>query len=270
MKMPGSLSSTCFLAFGLIGLMAACGSPNPINVGSTDGGTGGSGGYGGPDDTDACRNGAQLPIIGTWLGYIENFKLASGSDAVRITITSASSAQVCGKVVLGTASPLPPPTNPDVGYPPNYGERFGGLGGDRRTIDMTEGFPMTIINGTGTSERLTLNADWHQFWQSWCALQKPTCLENSDLCFCVPRGPGGAAPGYCYIEVDGGPVEFECGKLALCMSGACICTATTCRVEPSPALIFDVHVTGDKASGSVNFADNGRTEFHNIYLTRTK
>jgi hypothetical protein len=75
--MPCSIWTTCF-ALGLIASLTACGSPSPINVGSNDGGYDGSGGHGGgsgsaPDDAEACRNGPQLPIVGAWLGYIENY-----------------------------------------------------------------------------------------------------------------------------------------------------------------------------------------------------
>lgn len=271
MTMQGSVSTVCFLAVGLIASLTACGSPRPIDVGSNDaGGYGGSVGGSGPapDDSDACRYGAQLPIVGVWEGYIENYKLASGSDFIRVAVTSATSAQACGKVTLGKGTPPPPATDPDVSYPPGYVHDPSGPVDAFFSVDRAEGFPLSVVAGTADAARFKFGADWYELWQSWCALQTPVPVQNSTTGFgCANVGEFGELG--CATHVGGQPVPIDCGKLLLCTeSNKCTCTMTSCRIERTSRWTFDLRLTGDQAAGSVK-TDVG-AGLYNVYLTRTK
>ena len=260
-----------------LGLMAACASPNPINVGSHDGGyagAGGSAGRGGggpaPDDTEACRNGAQLPIVGVWEGYIENFKFASGSDSIRVAVTSATAAQTCGKVTLGKGTPPPPPTDPDIGYPPGYPTKTPETNFAFFTIDRTEGFPLSISAGTADATRFRFGADWHELWQSWCALQPPVQVADN-LFVCLGASGGGIDELGCTAVVGDREFRLDCGRYHLCTNLMCTCTMTSCRVERTSRWTFDLRVTGDQASGSVKTDTGvGEGDVFNVYLTQTK
>jgi hypothetical protein len=276
-KMPGSVSTACFLALGLNALSAACGSPQPINVGSNDGGgSGGSGPGPAPDDTDACRNGAQLPIVGVWEGYIENLKFASGSDAIRVAVTSATSAQACGKVTLGKGTPPAPATDPDIAYPPGY-KPIGADPDDAFfSIDRTEGSPLSMVAGTAEATRFKFGADWYELWQSWCALQTPIPAMGGASFGCLGAEGGAISDQGCFARVGDQMVPLDCGKYLLCStSNKCTCTMTSCRVERIARWAFDLRITGDQAAGSVK-TDLGRAvgdiygDTYNVYLTRTK
>jgi len=281
MTMSGSQVTKRVLSWGLFTLMAACASANPINVGSNDGGgnapTDGSGGHGGggpgpaPDDTDACRNGVQLPIVGVWEGYIENFRFASGSDAIHLAVTSATSAQACGKVTLGKGTPPPPPTDPEVGYPPGYLANGPFSVSEFFTIDRTEGFPLSIVAGAADSARFKFGADWHEFWQAWCALQPPQAFEDNSGFGCIGAMGGSTSDQGCASQIGGQLVPLDCGKLQLCLGNMCKCTMTSCRVERTSRWAFDLRITDDQAAGSVRTDMGvGDGEIHNVYLTRTK
>ena len=259
--------SAKLLAFGALILAGGCAlERNDIDVGSNDAG----GVHPGPDDTEACRNGPQLPIVGRWEGYIENFKLASGSDVLRFTVSSATSAQVCGKVTLGTAAPAPPPTDPDVGYPAGYPWLVTGVL-RRPTLGMAEGFPMTIVEGSASSRRLRFTADWREFWKSWCKLQTRFQDPNNRNYQCVPAESFQTSLDACFFpDKMGGAVDMDCGKVALCKF-ACACTEGGCTSQAGPQLTFDLRISGDEASGSVNIADGVLgTGLHNVHLTRSK
>ena len=257
--------STKLLAFGAAILVGGCAlQRNDIDVGSNDAGRVEPG----PDDTEACRNGPQLPIVGRWEGYIENFKLESGSDVLRVAVSSATSAQVCGKVTLGTAAPAVP-TDPNVGYPsvPWHQVEF-----DNRTLHLTEGFPMTILEGSASSTRLRFAADWRELWKSWCQLQTAFLEPVSGRYLCVSSTSVTASPDGCFLpDGTGEPVRVDCGKVALCIRGACACTQAGCSVQSAPVLSFDFRISGDEASGSANIAVSvPGSGIHNVYLTRSR
>lgn len=91
-----------------------------LSVVTACGGSTQSAGSGG----SAGVSGSQL--VGTWSGYVENYKFADQTDAITLTITNAQGA---GQLAVGTAAPPPPPTDPSVGYPPGAPAQQMGMGG---------------------------------------------------------------------------------------------------------------------------------------------
>ena len=101
--------------------LASC-ATTAVDVGSNQ--PGDDAGYPTPVDDDgwpveaACARGTQLPIVGTWDGWIENKRLPSGSDAIRLVITHANADHVCGTVTLGLEQPpWPSVRDPELPYP---------------------------------------------------------------------------------------------------------------------------------------------------------
>src|SRR4051812_34615530 len=52
-----------------------------------------------------------------WEGYAEANSFADGSDKVRITLDASGD----GTLEIGDSAPMPPATDPSVGYPPSSG-----------------------------------------------------------------------------------------------------------------------------------------------------
>jgi hypothetical protein len=196
---------------------------------------------------------------------------ASGSDFIRVAVTSATSAQACGKMTLGEGTPPPPPTDPDVGYPPGYSTKDPNLNMVFFTIDRAEGFPLSIMAGTADAPRFTFGVDWREFWQSWCALQPPFELQQSAGFGCLGATGGVWSDMGCDAQIGDRYFPVECGRFQLCGMPMCTCTMTSCRVQPIARWSFDLRITDDQAAGSVR-TDIGVAdgEIHNVYLTRTK
>jgi hypothetical protein len=204
----------------------------------------------------ACRTGKQLPIVGTWIGHLDGLQLPSGSTAVRLVISGANSLRVCGTMILGEEqAPWPPPTNPDVGYPPdvanNAEHAFSSY------ISVLEGVPLTLVGGRATPPRLRFRASYGQ-WREWCALQTPYPCEGvaAPEYYCVPaRGSGGLAPRVrytqegCIADYGGKTIAVDCGKAALCFGGPCTCDAKACSAPPLWGMNYDVLVRGDTIEG---------------------
>src|SRR5207244_9243080 len=71
-------------------------------------------------DGDSCGEATLALAVenaGTWTGYLENYNLPSGSDALAIAL-DVSGAVVSGTFVMGTAAAPPPPTDLTTPWPP--------------------------------------------------------------------------------------------------------------------------------------------------------
>ena len=238
-------------------IVAAAGSgagcDNRHLIGAVDGG-GGTGQQ--PSDDGGSQDGAIVMPVESWTGYIENFKFPSGSDAVKISFAvEAGTGQVIGTVIFGNGTPPPPPTDPNVGYPPGY------IAGFPAASFVQEGYGYTVRNGTLAGSRLKVGVRLVELWTGWCALQTP--VDSSG--FCVHNNPA-----------TGQDEPIDCAKLRLCefdMVCRCDASAGTCAVTIDGDyndISFDVtvDVTAVRADGSVvgNLGDaNGN---YNVHFTK--
>jgi hypothetical protein len=92
--------------------------------GSSGGSGSGSGGSSGGGSSGSSSGGSTemdsgTTLSGTYMGYIQSYKFLDGSDTVVVTLTFAGDT-VTGTVYFGNGSPLPPATDPNVGYPPGF------------------------------------------------------------------------------------------------------------------------------------------------------
>lgn len=198
-----------------------------------------------------------------WDGYIESYTSPSGSDAVRIVFDSATGdGPRTGIVVFGEGVPPPPPTDPDVGYPPGVEH---GIGGD--VAGPWEGFEYPIAEASVSGARVRVAVDLGGFYTAWCGLQTPVAQDESGEQYgCLPNTGGGSSAEGCWYNdpITTEPVFVDCGKLFLCSQyQVCDCNAARCTSRPLQTVSFDFRVTGDTGTGSVILGD-----LHNVHLTR--
>lgn len=181
-------------------------------------------------------------VVGTWVGYAENYEFSPGSDAIRIVFDSESS----GYVVLGAGTAPPPATDPNIGYPPNF-DIWG-------PPHHYPGFRYTLQKVSVSSERVRFSISLGELWREWCALQTPR-QHGPDRYGCLPNlgYRGGHADAGCAQLDDRGqnPIPVDCGKLHLCTHGqVCVCNAKECVANSSGSVPFDFRWQHDELEGS--------------------
>jgi hypothetical protein len=228
-------------------------------------------GPGGWPSLAACQTADQLPIVGTWQGYMEKTNLPSRSDAVKLVISAANASHVCGTITMGTGTPPPVPTDPDhpsiPGVVPDGGPMPppNSVGG----AYLIDGSPLTILNGKPSLPRLQFEANPNQFWKPWCELQTPYLREGQENeWYCVPLNTQGETSWTpetgCVLGPFDRGVPVDCNKAALCsIAQVCTCTSTGCTVSGAEGgLQFDLRLTGDELNGHGPGSD--------MYLTRVR
>jgi hypothetical protein len=195
-----------------------------------------------------------------WSGYIEAFRTGPGSDHVRIVFDAlpTPSGARSGVVVFGEGAPPPVATDPNVGYPP------AGFGGS-----PSEGLEYRFDDAVVEVSRIRLSIDLGQLYETWCALQYPVERSPGSAEYaCLPNAAYSAGDDGCsYLPDPGGEwIAVDCDRAALCglMGGSvCSCTASECTAGSAGPASFDIHVTGDTATGTVDLRGP-----HNVYLSR--
>jgi hypothetical protein len=249
--------------------------------GTTSIGGGGAGGRETPRDasgtiiTDAGPSGPDVGVLGasqSWTGYVENYQFPSGSDLISITFASDAAGNMVGTVTMGTGTPPPLATDPNVGYPPivttlsqNALASFG------PAQYVAEGFGYPMDDGILLADRMRIDVNLYDLWQSWCALETPP-VDGSG--FCVPDWSGidsqstsGQAICSLINPANNQPVQVDCGKELLCQAAICACNANSCTARQgsnSGKLSFDLSITNERADGSVI----GELGTHNVHLTQ--
>jgi hypothetical protein len=201
---------------------------------------------------DADAGSSLDPLLGTWQGYEE-----LGPNIV-LAFTKQANGAITGTVTYGQAAPPPPPTDPNVGYPPGFPSQLGPPGPYR-----VDGFPYTALRVSFDGTRLQLQTNQNEAWKAWCELQTPTgdgwpCGQYG----CIPNGSGMAdfTTNLCTVQdpVTGKTVTLDCGKWTLCHNpGLCSCTATHCTADMSyPDTSLDLQLSGSHLDGSITGPGN--------------
>lgn len=187
--------------------------------------------------------------IGTWVGYAENYKFDSGSDAVVLVLDGTAG---LGFVVLGNGSEPAPASDPNLGYPPGFVTGAGGAPGST----IYEGFHYRLLAGELGDPRLKTRASTQELWRTWCPLQ--TAYDRSPGCGCLPdwghaEDPYPAKRCYQTDPASHEQVDVDCGKVGLCDASdpVCRCTAQGCTVDLETNLRFDLTRYGDVLMGSL-------------------
>jgi hypothetical protein len=209
---------------------------------------------------DGPPDGGQ-PATVAWTGYIENFHFDSGSDAIAIQITSMSP-PLTGTVLLGAGPELPPPSDPDVGYPPGFGQT------EQSSANLPyEGFHFTITQGEVSADRIRFHIGQGEIWKDWCALQPPVLIDGSDppRYDCLQNTSASMTGNTCMA----GEEPIDCGKLVICrINHACVCTADSCTARKGRDVSFDLALVTGGAHGSVEGLPSG--DLHNVWLTEAE
>jgi hypothetical protein len=228
---------------------------------------------GGSESPSGTGSSNGSPLDGTWKGYVESYKFPSGSDTVTLSLATKSDGSITGAAVFGDGPAPPPPTDPNVGYPPSLeaGSTCSFPGGPRNFSG--EGFVFTVLGATFSSGRLTLKVETRELWKQWCAMQTsyPGGSGASDSYFCLPNWGFTSGASGCG-QTDPTTMAFvprDCGKICLCTAGPgpCACNATACSVDVTSTnadLSFDVVVSNGSADGSTS----GTFGDHNVHLKR--
>lgn len=206
-----------------------------------------------PADTLAVDDG----ITGTWTGYVESYRFASGSDALTLSLASDGAGHVTGTLTFGAGSPPPMATSPDVALPPL--PRAGCGAG----LYVVEALPFVLHDGSLATGRFRFSVLTSEAWKPFCELQTKTFLVGSDY-HCVPGNQCTVNNGTCYYAPPS--TEVDCGKLGLCMMNVCTCTATGCTIAGTGDVSFDLVV----ANGAANGSTTGTLGDKNVRLTRVK
>ena len=216
------------------------------------------------DDQNACEGATQAlssASTGRWIGYVENYAFASGSDALDLTLHVEADGSLAGELIMGQGVVPAPPTDGTVGWPDwTRNVIFNG-------IKTMEGFAYRLINLRWTALRLQFDVSVSEPWGPWCRLQTPYDPEQF-----IP-GSGGQIPwqcsppgnrfadfnsGVCYVDfsVDqsAGRVPVDCGWFWLCGGEIpCGCTADGCDASDKRRMSFDIALRGDEGDGSTTY-----------------
>jgi hypothetical protein len=204
--------------------------------------------------------GSQLSdYAASWEGYAEAYTfMPDSSDRVRLTIGANGQ----GTVEVGDTALLPPPTDPNVGYPSPGEPQKDGYG---LNSGLAGGVLYPIYAARVQESRIQAGLKPNDYYGAWCALQTPYHVLTGYMSggivpddggyggapdaglvptygySCVPGSGGGSsgsgADQQCFAQnssVDGGYTDYpvDCGKFTLCTSGVCACTATSCTSSP--------------------------------------
>jgi hypothetical protein len=234
----------------LAAAIVGCGG-HTLDIGSTDGGAGS-----GDLRQDAGAGGPAGPV---WNGTLENAQLSNGSNRLTMTLSVGPDGGATGTLLLGDGALLPPATDPNVGYPP--GAEFSPFPGGG-TLGLFEGFAYTMLDGHLSGSELTFRVAEVELWTRWCALQTPyPALRDSDgtweyLCVQNWGWGGSGGPMGCALSdpTTMQDIPIDCGKVSLCNSYACNCSATACRVSSfnESGMSFDLVLTGMTADGAIS------------------
>jgi hypothetical protein len=210
---------TSVLACSVVCLGVGCSSDHSVNVG---------------DGTAANVDKSKLESYqGNWDGYVEAYTFPSGTDRVRVTLDANGN----GQLRVGDADLLPPPTDPDVPYPPAAGQP------DPPRVDqLYDGIGYPIAGARIEAERIRFAVNTAATFSQWCGLQNSyAALGSYPLMYtCLPGGGGlcpTTSPDQCvpepsvwddqlgiYYYTCHGTESVDCGQVACIDCGKSVCS----------------------------------------------
>jgi hypothetical protein len=204
---------------------------------------------------DAATVALSTSVQGSWSGYIENFYRSDAPDAVRIAIAVAADGTLSGQAKFGTGAPPPPPSDPNVPWPPGY----------TTAVDPTflEGTSYTARDINWQSRRLKLKLELSEPWQPWCALLPSYPTDFGPPYACQPAGIAYEADGTCWVP--GAKEPSNCDKWSVC-GLLCECDASGCHASAINAFTISVDIAFDRAKAEGSISVYGGN--FNLRLTR--
>ncbi len=213
--------------------------------------------------TSGCTAGTDLPIVGTWKGYIEN-QIAPFDDITLVISGASVAGGLCGTVALGTGAALPIATDPNLGYPdPSAGPT-------KPEHPLVPGFEYALLDGQTDGTRVRFSLGKTEPWKGWCELQTSyTGGQDVAACNCQPNWAQKQTGSSCVLLAPAGfeDMSVNCAKMVDCdaLRGSCQCNSSGCTASMSAAssgMDFDLRFTGDQGEGSTTAGSN------RVYFTR--
>jgi hypothetical protein len=154
-------------------------------------------------------------------------------------------------VVFGDAPPPPSPTDPNVGYPPDF--HFSPYAVP--DYYYAEGFAYSFGFAAWSPGLLQFGIRENELWSDWCAMQTP--IDDSGIC--LPNWQGGrdfgtnGNPDRCYQRnpATREDITIDCNKYDLCMLPVCKCSTTNCVYFDNSGAMFVLQMYDNTATGSV-------------------
>ncbi|HEY3498101.1 MAG TPA: hypothetical protein VGK73_25555 [Polyangiaceae bacterium] len=233
--------------------VAACGGEEQVSIG---------------DDVPQKTGEKLSDYAAHWVGYVQAYDFESGSDQVELTLDATGT----GTIVLGSGTPPPPATNPDIGYP--EGHPLTIATSSWNDFVPWEGYEYPVHDTQVVDRRVQFEFHLTELFEGWCALQTPYPTTVGGEFACLPNGGISAmGEGNCFLRPNGSNerVPVDCGKLALCASQGfrvCTCDAETCRAAghagPLGTLDGRLEADGNELTGTVTLGNESLT----IHLVR--
>jgi hypothetical protein len=208
--------------------------------------------------TADCTSGENLPLVGSWHGYIEN-QQAPWDDLTLVISGASVSGGLCGTLKVGGGPAPAPATDPTVGYPdPN-----AFLQSDQERI--LPGYAFTLLHTSTDGARVRFSIASTEAWKGWCAMQASYSAGQGLSCNCLPNwaSQGDKNQGCKLLDPAGvQDLSVNCAKLADCGLGSvCQCSGSGCTASPNGSFDFDLRFTGDAGEGSSTAAPGPRAQF---------
>ncbi|MEO6601984.1 MAG: hypothetical protein ABIQ16_19045 [Polyangiaceae bacterium] len=208
--------------------------------------------------TSGCTSGADLPIVGTWHGYVEN-QVAPWDDLTLVVNGASVAGGLCGTLTIGTGTPPPPATDPNVGYPDPSETTW-----QEKSARILPGFVLSLLNGTTDGARVRFSVGRTEPWKGWCGLQTSYKGDTGSSCNCLPNWSIEGDSNCTLFDPSGGQdLVVNCAKAALCASigGVCQCNDSACTATVTASTDFDLRFAGDEAEGNATSVLGARTHF---------
>jgi len=219
---------------------------------------------------EACADatlGLSRDAQGVWIGYFENLLFASGSDALRISM-SVSGDEVSADIKMG-GDDVPLPSSQYKGADGGWFRDAGGTPG----FEVREGFTYHTTDVRWQQLRLKMTVPLGEAWKDWCAAFPPSTYKGVTF-YCPPAEWvfGNGEGNTCVISTTLFTSEtVDCAILQGCSLDHCSCNVTSCR--PNDAKVsLDIALRGDTADGSALLGGVDPVTLENIpvnvHLTR--
>lgn len=210
----------------------------------------------------------------SWDGYVEAFEFQSTSDRVRIELDENGN----GTIRFGNLEPIEPADDPDELYPPPPPiPGWGGATGIGGYMNMGgspfgatyEAYIYSISGARVEDERIRLEVDVGELYDSWCDLQASYLDPNSEPGYprysCAPSSGWTSDGTTCWLSdpVTGmtTTTEWDCGKLWMCSgSQICECDEEGCISRESKSISMDAALDddGESLEGTLVLPEAGR------------
>jgi hypothetical protein len=239
----GLRSLACLVA---LGALAGCGGES-VDLGN---------------DTDTEQ--LTSTLAGNWVATLSSNAFVTGPKLLRLDIDSEGH----GTLSVGAVT-LDPPTDPNVGYPPEA--QADGAESTPFRMHLYEGIAYDLLNVSASDEGVRFEVDAFQAFRAWCELQTP--ILTSAGYRCRENWGGGVrrtnGEKHCFLKnpVTTENQEEDCVAISLCVLDpprGCLCTESGCSTNDGgrrTAVAFDLALDGadDTLRGGRTFTDAGTT-----------